>query len=122
MRTGSPVNAQVKGQHEAEYAWFAIADSLPGFSISAGRAADQILSACAHGDAELTIGLPARAAVMLNAIAPSWLARMTVLATRLAARARRPRGRSAETRPGERVRVGAVGGDDAHGPRRDTEQ
>ena len=83
MRTGSPVNAQVKGQHEAEYAWFAIADSLPGFSISAGHAADQILSACAHGDAELTIGLPARAAVMLNAIAPSWLARMTALATRL---------------------------------------
>ena len=83
MRTGSPVNAQVKGQHEAEYAWFAIADSLPGFSISAGHAADQILSACAHGDAELTIGLPARAAVMLNAIAPSWLARMAALATRL---------------------------------------
>ena len=46
MRTGSPVNAQVKGQHEAEYAWFAIADSLPGFSISAEHAADQILSAC----------------------------------------------------------------------------
>ena len=83
MRTGSPVNAQVKGQHQAEYAWFAIADSLPGFSISAGHAADQILSACAHGDAELTIGLPARAAVMLNAVAPSWLARMTAVATRL---------------------------------------
>ena len=58
MRTGSPMNAQVKGQHEAEYAWFAIADSLPGFSMSAERAADQILSACAHGDPELTISLP----------------------------------------------------------------
>ena len=74
MRTGSPVNAQVKGQHEAECAWFAIADSLPGLSISAGCAAHQILSACARGDAELTIGLPARAAVMLSGGAPSCLA------------------------------------------------
>ncbi len=28
MRTGSPVNAQVKGRHQAEYAWFSIADAL----------------------------------------------------------------------------------------------
>ncbi len=83
MRTGSPVNAQIKGQHEAEYAWFAIADSLPGFSLSAERAADQILAACARGEPELTIGLPARAAVMLNAVAPAYLARLTALATRL---------------------------------------
>ena len=83
MRTGSPMNAQVKGRHEAEYAWFAIADSLPGFSTSAVHAADQILKACAHGKAELTIGLQARAAAMLNAVAPSCLARMTALATRV---------------------------------------
>jgi NAD(P)-dependent dehydrogenase (short-subunit alcohol dehydrogenase family) len=83
MRTGSPMNAQIKGQHEAEYAWFAIADSLPGFSVSAGRAADQIVSACAYGDPELTIGLPARAAVMLNVAAPSAVARMAALAARL---------------------------------------
>ena len=83
MRTGSPMNAQIKGQHEAEYAWFAIADSLPGFSLSAERAADQILAACARGEPELTIGLPARAAVMLNAVAPGYLARLTALATRL---------------------------------------
>ena len=83
MRTGSPMNAQVKGQHEAEYAWFAIAGSLPGFSTSAAKAADQILAACAHGDAELTIGLEARAAVMLNAVAPAWFAHMTALATRI---------------------------------------
>ena len=29
MRTGSHVNAQFKGRHEAEYAWFAALDSLP---------------------------------------------------------------------------------------------
>jgi hypothetical protein len=77
------MNAQVKGQHEAEYAWFAIADSLPGFSMSAERAADQILSACAHGDPELTISLPARAMVLGEALAPSCVARMMEIATRL---------------------------------------
>jgi NAD(P)-dependent dehydrogenase (short-subunit alcohol dehydrogenase family) len=82
MRTGSPINADMKGQHEAEYAWFAIADALPGLSIAAERAADQILSACAHGDPELTITVQARAAVVLNAVAPAWLAGMMMMASR----------------------------------------
>ena len=58
MRTGSPINAQVKGQHAAEFTWFAIADAIPGLSISAERAARQILEACRYGDPELTIGAP----------------------------------------------------------------
>ena len=83
MRTGSPVNAYVKGQHEAEYAWFAIADALPGFSIAAERAASQILSACAHGDPELTLTLPARSAIMLNDLAPDLMARLMMMVSRL---------------------------------------
>jgi NAD(P)-dependent dehydrogenase (short-subunit alcohol dehydrogenase family) len=83
MRTGSPVNAYVKGQHQAEYAWFAIADALPGFSIAAERAASQILSACAHGDPELTITLPARSAIMLNDLAPELMARLMMMVNRL---------------------------------------
>ena len=39
MRTGSPVNAQFKGQHEAEYLWFKVASSVPGVTIGAERAA-----------------------------------------------------------------------------------
>src|SRR5205807_1998888 len=39
MRTGSPPNADFKGQHRKEYAWFAISGALPLFSISAERAA-----------------------------------------------------------------------------------
>src|SRR6266550_3576624 len=35
MRTGSPVNAQFKGQHETEFAWFKIASSIPGLTIAA---------------------------------------------------------------------------------------
>jgi NAD(P)-dependent dehydrogenase (short-subunit alcohol dehydrogenase family) len=83
MRTGSPVNAYVKGQHEAEYAWFAIADALPGFSIAAERAARQILSACAHGDPELTLTLPARSAIMVNDLAPELMARLMMMVSRL---------------------------------------
>src|SRR5437762_13621189 len=45
MRTGSPRNANFKGRHEAEYAWFKISDSLPLTSINARRAARQIIDA-----------------------------------------------------------------------------
>lgn len=83
MRTGSPPNAEVKGQHEAEYAWFAISDSTPGLSISAERAARKIIDACRHGDPELTITAPARLAVMANAVAPAALARVMMLVARL---------------------------------------
>jgi NAD(P)-dependent dehydrogenase (short-subunit alcohol dehydrogenase family) len=83
MRTGSPPNAQVKGQHEAEYAWFAISDSAPGISISAERAARRIIEACRYGDPELTITLPARLAVVANAVAPAAVARVMMAAARL---------------------------------------
>jgi NAD(P)-dependent dehydrogenase (short-subunit alcohol dehydrogenase family) len=83
MRTGSPPNAQVKGQHEAEYAWFAIMDSTPGLSISAERAAHQIIDACRYGDPELTITAPARLAVAANAVAPTAVARAMMLVARL---------------------------------------
>jgi NAD(P)-dependent dehydrogenase (short-subunit alcohol dehydrogenase family) len=83
MRTGSPINAEMKGQHEAEYAWFAISDSIPGFSIAAERAANKIVSACAHGDPELTITPHAKLAAVLNQLAPACTARMMALAGQL---------------------------------------
>jgi NAD(P)-dependent dehydrogenase (short-subunit alcohol dehydrogenase family) len=83
MRTGSPLNAQVKGRHQAEYAWFAIFDSLPGLSTSARRAGRDIVEACRYGDAALTITLPARAAVLLNELAPNVVAAFMALAAQL---------------------------------------
>jgi NAD(P)-dependent dehydrogenase (short-subunit alcohol dehydrogenase family) len=70
MRTGSPPNAIFKGQHRREYAWFSIADALPGISMSAERAARQILDACAEGRAELVLTLPAKLATTLYALFP----------------------------------------------------
>jgi short-subunit dehydrogenase len=83
MRTGSPRNADMKGNHEAEYAWFAISDSLPGLSISAERAAGLILDACRHGDPELTYTIPARLAVPLTYLAPGLMGEAMMLAARL---------------------------------------
>jgi NAD(P)-dependent dehydrogenase (short-subunit alcohol dehydrogenase family) len=103
MRTGSPMNADIKGQHEAEYAWFAIADSTPGLSVSAERAAEQILDACRFGDPELTISLPAKVAVVANNAVPRLIAHAMALANRIlpgpAGRAgdRHRRGRDAES-------------------------
>lgn len=82
MRTGSPMNADVKGQHQAEYAWFAISDSLPGLSVAAENAARQILDACRHGDPELTISLPAKAAIIANHLAPGAVARALMVVNR----------------------------------------
>ena len=75
MRTGSPVNAWFKGRFREEFAWFAIADSLPILSIDGRRAAAQIVDAMRHGDAELVVTWPARLAIIASAIAPNIVAR-----------------------------------------------
>ena len=83
MRTGSPLNADIKGQHELEYAWFAVSDSTPGLAMSADRAAAQILEACRYGDPELTLTVPAKLAVRMNNLAPGTVARAIALANKL---------------------------------------
>ncbi|HEY3885013.1 MAG TPA: SDR family NAD(P)-dependent oxidoreductase, partial [Vicinamibacterales bacterium] len=82
MRTGSPVNAQFKGRHEAEYAWFKISSSIPGLTVSAERAAERILDACRHGDAALTITAQAAAAALVNAAIPAAVAHAMALVSR----------------------------------------
>jgi short-subunit dehydrogenase len=82
MRTGSPFNAWFKGRHRDEFTWFIISDSIPGMSIHSSRAASQIIDACRHGDAELVITLPAKLAVIANALMPESVAMMMALANR----------------------------------------
>jgi len=79
MRTGSTYNALFKGQHREEFAWFHTADSLPGVSIAAERAARQIIDACRYGDAELVITLQARLSAMASAVMPGVFARAMAL-------------------------------------------
>ena len=79
MRTGSPRNADFKGQHRFEYAWFSISDALPLLTVSAENAARQIVRACKRGQAELVISIPAKVAVLFEALFPEAMSR--VLAT-----------------------------------------
>ena len=83
MRTGSPFNAWFKGRHRDEFTWFAIADSLPMASIDATRAARELVDACRYGDAELVISLPARLAIIANAVAPEVVSLAMSLANNL---------------------------------------
>jgi NAD(P)-dependent dehydrogenase (short-subunit alcohol dehydrogenase family) len=83
MRTGSPRNATFKGQHRAEYAWFSISDSLPVMSMSAERAACQIVAACKHGDGEVVLSLPAKLATQMNAYCPELTTNLLGVVNRL---------------------------------------
>jgi len=92
MRTGSPINAQFKGQHDAEYAWFKVASSLPGVTIAAERAARQILEACRYGDPALTITPQAKLAAAANVVLPGAVARAMMLVTRMLPQENGPEG------------------------------
>jgi len=71
MRTGSHVNAKFKGEHDAEFAWFAASAGAPLISMNADRAARKILAACRRGQPSLTLTLVARAAILGNALFPN---------------------------------------------------
>ncbi len=83
MRTGSPRNANFKGKHRDEYAWFSIADSLPVASIKAERAARQIVDACKQGRAELVITVQAKMAVLFDALFPELTAELMAVVNQL---------------------------------------
>jgi NAD(P)-dependent dehydrogenase (short-subunit alcohol dehydrogenase family) len=83
MRTGSAVNAIIKGNHEAEFAWFATLSSLPLLSINASRAARKIIEAARRGVPRLTITPQARLAAILDRLMPNTFARAMVLANRM---------------------------------------
>ena len=84
MRTGSPRHAMFKGQHRAEYAWFSISDSLPITSMSAERAARQIIAAIRRGDAEIVLSIQAKLAVLFHGLFPGLTADLMALVNSLA--------------------------------------
>lgn len=70
MRTGSHPNALFAGDAAREYRWFSLGASLPGASVSARRAARQIVDAIAGGVAEVTITPQAFVASRLGHVMP----------------------------------------------------
>lgn len=70
MRTGSPIQAVFKGDHEKEFAWFAASDNLPGFSLAPDSAAKKIVAAARDRRAEVVLSIPGQARNILAAIFP----------------------------------------------------
>ena len=83
MRTGSPRNIDVKGDHDEEYAWFKLADSSPLLSQSAETAARNIISAIEEGQSEAILSATAKVATILQGFAPGWMNVLMTLANKL---------------------------------------
>jgi short-subunit dehydrogenase len=108
MRTGSYVGIQLRGQHEKELRWFAgLADS-PVITMQTSRAARQILEATRRGRAALTPLWYARAAQIVDAVAPNTFAAVTSLVDRTALPSPEPTPDAARARRATEVDPGAV--------------
>lgn len=83
MRTGSPLNVDVKGDYEEEYAWFKHADSNPLLSQNPDKTAERILKAIEYGEAEVTLSLTGKMAALAKGLAPGWLSMLMGLANRI---------------------------------------
>ncbi|HEY6879988.1 MAG TPA: SDR family oxidoreductase, partial [Polyangiales bacterium] len=75
MRTGSHVHANLRGQRDKEYFWFAAGANLPLTSLATQLAARRILRAAAARKAETTLTAGIRLLVIANAVAPNLMAR-----------------------------------------------
>jgi short-subunit dehydrogenase len=94
MRTGSFLKAKFKGDNEREAAWFAAAASLPGISMSAQRAVNQIVAATECGAAERILSLPAQMLGLFHGLFPGLIADILGLVNRAL-----PDGHGDENRP-----------------------
>ena len=84
LRTGSHVNTVMKGEHyRAEYTWFTLLDTLPVSSISAHRAAKQIVHATKRGSAELIITIQAQILARLHGLLPGFTTNLLSWVNRL---------------------------------------
>lgn len=83
MRTGSPRNIDVKGNHRAEYAWFKLASAFPLLSQRAETAAKRIVDGIARRDREITLTLTAKLAIVLQALVPELISVSTRLTSRV---------------------------------------
>lgn len=70
MRTGSYLNAEFKGSSQEEFTWFGLLGNLPGFSVAADYAAEEILAAIQKRRHVCTISLPAKLLIAADALLP----------------------------------------------------
>lgn len=89
MRTGSPIQAVFKGNHEREFKIFETIDNLPLLSMSADAAAEKMLNALAEGRSEIILSIPAKIRLAFGIFMPETLDSLMSFATRFL-----PRGES----------------------------
>jgi len=82
MRTGSPRNVDVKGDHEKEYAWFKVSDSSPLLSQHVDLAARNVVRAIEYGKAEAVLSFTGKLATLLHGVAPAWVSGMLAIANK----------------------------------------
>lgn len=99
MRTGSPIQATFKGEHEKEFAWFQTVDVIPGFSTAAQDAAKKIIEAARERRFELMPFLPAKLRFAVGSFFPELVAYTLVILNRLL-----PKGQSGEYKTGAQSR------------------
>ena len=83
MRTGSSHRATFKSQHRSEHAWFSLGAATPLTSMSARRAARNILNAAADGKALVVLSWQAKLLATFHALAPSISLRVLSVVNRL---------------------------------------
>ncbi len=82
MRTGSPRNVSVKGDHAAEYAWFKFSASAPLLSQNADKAAKEIISGLQHRKSHVILTFTAKVAIALQGIMPGTVSSVMEIANR----------------------------------------
>lgn len=70
LRTGSHLQAEFTGQQTKEYAWFALSATLPGVSVSAESAAQQIVRAVKQRATMLYVGWAAKLGARVHGLLP----------------------------------------------------
>ncbi len=103
MRTGSPIQAVFKGDHEKEFAWFAASDNAPFLSVSADRAAAEILGASLSGRHQIVVSLPAKLGVLAHALLPETYLNLLDIGAKFL-----PKGLSRERRTGAEARASGL--------------
>jgi NAD(P)-dependent dehydrogenase (short-subunit alcohol dehydrogenase family) len=83
MRTGSHLRAYFKGDRRKEFAWFAVAASLPLLSMDAERAARRVVDAGTAGRAELILTPAAKLGVRAHGLFPATTVRALGAVNRL---------------------------------------
>jgi len=82
IRTAGHTHASFKGDHQAEYTWFSLSDTLPVLSSSAEHSAAKFLQAVCDGESEVLVGWPTYAAIVFQSLLPNETAELSATVNR----------------------------------------